>query len=425
MTDLLRDQWGFRGFVVTDYTGINELVPHGVAKDEKEASELAANAGIDMDMTGAVFSKYLLQSVQEGKVAEETINNAARSILEMKFILGLFDDPYRYLSEEREKNTIMRPDFLQEARESAARSIVLLKNNNNFFPLAKNQSVTVALIGPMVKDKINQNGEWAGKGDREQSISLFEGLTEKYKGTGVRFLYATGCDLLTDDRTGFDEAIRVASQADLVIAAMGEDFNYSGEAASRTNIQLPGAQQQLLKELKETGKPIGLVLMNGRPLDLSWEDENIDAIMEAWYLRTMAGHGLADVIAGDYNPSARLTMSFPRTVGQIPIYYNHKNTGRPLPPEDPQMDYKSSYLDVPNSPLYPFGYGLSYTTFDISNLRLDKTAFSTGETITVTADVTNTGSTDGELVVQLYIRDLVASVTRPVKELKGFDKITH
>lgn len=422
-TDILRNQWNFKGFVVTDYTGINELVPHGVARDEAEAAVLAVNAGIDMDMTGATFIKYLKNAVEAGDVLESTINNAARHILEMKFILGLFDDPYRYLNNEREKATIMKPEFLQAARESAARSIVLLKNDKQLLPITKNKSLTVALIGPMVKDKINQNGEWAGQGNREQSISLFEGLTEKYAGSNVKFIYTTGCDLTTNNETGFSEALATAKRADIVLAAMGEDFNWSGEAASRTNIQLPGAQQALLKELKKTGKPIALVLMNGRPLDLSWENENVDAILEAWYLGTMAGHGIADVIAGDYNPSGHLTMSFPRNVGQIPIYYNQKNTGRPLPPNDPKMDYKSSYLDVANTPLYPFGYGLSYTTFAINDMKVSSPSFGPGQTIDITANVTNTGALDGEMVVQLYVRDLIGSVTRPVKELKGFKKI--
>lgn len=423
MTDLLRNQWGFNGFVVTDYTGMNELVAHSIVNNEKEAGELAANAGIDMDMNGAIYSKYLVESVKEGKVPEAQIDRAVKSILEMKFLLGLFDDPYRYLDNEREKNTIMKSEYLQAAREAAARSIVLLKNKNNFFPIAKDKSLTIALIGPMVKDKINQNGEWAGRGVREESASLFEGLTEKYKGTNVRFLYAEGCDLLTDDRSKFAQAIAVARQADVILAAMGEDFNWSGEAACRTNIQLPGAQQVLLKELKKTGKPLGLLVVNGRPLDLSWEDENVDAILEAWYLGTMAGHGMADVISGDYNPSARLTMSFPRNVGQVPIYYNHKPTGRPLPVEAPETDYKSKYVDSPNSPLYPFGYGLSYTTFSVSNLKLDQESFSKGGKINATVEVANTGNRDGELVVQMYIRDVAGSVTRPVKELKGFEKV--
>lgn len=423
MTDLLRKDWGFNGFVVTDYTGMNELVAHSIVADEKEAGELAANAGIDMDMNGAIYSKYLVQSVQEGKVAEETINRAVASILEMKFILGLFDDPFRYLDTEREKNTIMKPEFLQEARESSARSIVLLKNDKNFFPISKDKPVTVALIGPMVKDKVNQNGEWAGRGVREESVSLFEGLTEKYAGTNVKFIYAEGCDLLTDNQSKFAEAVATARRADIVLAAMGEDFNWSGEAACRTDLKLPGAQQALLKELKKTGKPMGLILMNGRPLDLSWEDQHVDGILEAWYLGTMAGHGMADVISGDYNPSARLTMSFPRSVGQVPIYYNAKPTGRPLPADAPETDYKTKYMDMPNSPLYPFGYGLSYTTFAVDGLRLDQPSFTKGGKITVTAEVSNTGSVDGETIVQVYIRDLAGSVTRPVKELKGFEKV--
>ncbi|MEG1617547.1 MAG: glycoside hydrolase family 3 N-terminal domain-containing protein [Bacteroidales bacterium] len=422
-TDVLRDQWNFNGFVVTDYTAINELVPHGIAKDDEEAAVLAANAGIDMDMTGGVFMKHLADQVKAGKVSEGQIDAAVRRILEMKFILGLFEDPFKYLDAEKEKATILKPEFLEAARKNAARSIVLLKNENKFFPIKKEEQKTIALIGPMVKNRESMNGEWAGRGYRDQSASLFDGLTEKYKDTGVKFIYAEGCDEVTPGTSGFAEALAAARKADVILLGMGEDFNWSGEAASRTDIKLPASQQDLLKELKKLGKPMGLVLMNGRPLDLSWEDENVDAILEAWYLGTMAGHGMADVIAGDYNPSGKLTMSFPRNVGQLPLYYNHKNTGRPLPANDPKMDYRSSYLDVANTPLYPFGYGLSYTDFSISNLSLDKKAMNMNETLKITADVTNTGDVDGEEVVQLYIRDIAASVTRPVKELKGFTKI--
>lgn len=422
-SDVLRDEWNFNGFVVTDYTAINELIPHGVAADEPHAARLAANAGIDMDMTGGVFLKNLKAEVEAGRVSEAVIDRAVRRILEMKFIIGLMDDPFRYLDPEREKATILKPEFLEVARDAGRKSIVLLKNDNAFFPIDPTQSKTIALIGPMVKNKRSMNGEWAGRGDRNQSASLFEGLTERYKDTPVRFLYAEGCDLMKPGTDGFAQALSVARQADIVLVAAGEDFNWSGEAACRTDITLPGSQRDLLKELKKTGKPIGLVLMNGRPLDLSWEDQNVEAIMEAWYLGTMAGHAMADVIAGDYNPSAKLTMSFPRNVGQLPIYYNHKNTGRPMPADRPETDYRSSYLDVPNSPLYPFGYGLSYTTFDIANMKLSSNAIAKGETLTITADVTNTGDRDGEEIVQLYIRDLVGSVTRPVKELKGFSKV--
>ncbi len=422
-TDVLRDQWKFRGFVVTDYTAINELIPHGVAKNEEEAAELAVNAGIDMDMNGSIFIKYLPDLVKEGKVSEATLDRAVRPILEMKFLLGLFDDPYRYLNNEREKNTIMKPEFLQLAREAGKKSVVLLKNEKRFFPIDANKSQTVALIGPMVKDRVNLNGEWAGRGNREQSVPVYQGLTEAYKGSKVNFVYAQGCDLTTDNRQGFAEALAVARKADIVLAVMGEDFNWSGEAASRVNIKLPGAQQDLLKELVKLGKPVGLVLMNGRPLDLSWEDKNVDAIMEAWYLGTMAGYSIADVVSGAYNPSARLTMSFPRSVGQSPLYYNHKNTGRPIDPTAPKTDYRSFYIDEENTPLYPFGYGLSYTTFEITKLRLDQNVLEKDGKITVTADVKNTGDKAGEQVVQLYIQDLVGSVTRPVKELKGFEKV--
>lgn len=422
-TDILRDEWNFNGLVVTDYTAINELVPHGVARDEAQAAELAANAGIDMDMTGAVYIKHLMKQVEEGKVSEATIDKAVCRILEMKFLLGLFDDPYRYLDKEREKNTIMKPEFLQVAREAAVRSMVLLKNDNSYFPVDRTTPRTIALIGPMVKEQQSLNGEWAGRGARDQSVTLFTGLLEKYKDSAVKFVYAEGCDLTTDNESGFAGALAAARNADIILVAMGEDFNWSGEAASRSDIKLPGAQQRLLKELKKTGKPMGLILVNGRPLDLSWEAENVDAILEAWYPGTMTGHAIADVIAGDYNPSAKLTMSFPRNVGQLPIYYNHKSTGRPIDPKNPKVDYRSFYLDVPNTPLYPFGYGLSYTSFEIKNLKLEKEQLEKGGTLTVTAEVSNTGNYDGEEVVQLYIRDLVGSVTRPVKELKGFEKV--
>lgn len=420
---VLRKEWDFKGFVVTDYTAINELVPHGVAADEREAAEKAVNAGIDMDMNGSVYMQNLPELVADGKVKESVIDDAVRPILEMKFLLGLFDDPYRYLDSAREKNTIMKPEFLQVAREAGRKSVVLLKNEKRMLPIDRNVPQTVALIGPMVKDRVNQNGEWAGRGDREKSVSLYDGLLEAYKGSKVKFLYARGCDLTTEDESGFGEAMDVAGRADRILVAMGEDFNWSGEAASRTDIRLPGAQQALLKELVKLGKPVALVLMNGRPLDLSWEDKHVDAILEAWYLGTMAGHALADVISGDYNPSGHLTLSFPRNVGQLPLYYNHKSTGRPIDLQNPTVDYRSFYIDSPNTPLYPFGYGLSYTNFKIRNLRMDSNVLRKKGEIKVTAEVENTGDRDGEELVQLYIRDLVGSVTRPVKELRGYRKV--
>lgn len=422
MTDILRKEWDFKGFVVTDYTGINELVPHGVAANEKQAGELALNAGIDMDMTGAVFVKHMKQSVAEGKVSVATIDQAVRRILEMKFILGLFDDPFKYLDEARAKANLLQPEYMKVAREASAKSIVLLKNNG-VFPIEKKRALTVAVVGPFAQDRMNLNGEWAGLGDRKMSVPLYEALVEKYAGSQVKVVYAEGCGIEQRDAAKLAEAVQTAQKADVVIAAVGEDFNWSGEAACRTDIQLPAVQRELLQALKATGKPVGMILFSGRPLDLSWEDTAIDGIMQAWYLGTQSGNGIADVVAGDYNPSGRLVMSFPRNVGQLPLYYNHKNTGRPLNEMGPKADYKSSYLDVDNTPLYPFGYGLSYTDFTVTNLRLNRSVFSKGETLVVTADVKNTGAREGESVVQLYVRDLVGSVTRPVKELKGFSKI--
>ncbi len=423
MTDILRKEWDFKGFVVSDYTGINELVFHGIAEDNKHAAELAANAGIDMDMTGATFINYLTKLVEEGKVSEKTIDNAARRVLEMKFILGLFDDPYRYLDENRAKATLQKPEFMDVARKAASQSVVLLKNNNNILPIKKDTPKKVALIGAMIKDSINLNGEWQGRGKREQSVSLFKGLQEVYKDSNVQFSYAQGTTLTESTPQSIAQAVATAKNSDVVLVALGEDFNWSGEAACLTDIRLHAAQRELLKALKQTGKPIALLVFSGRPLDLSWEDANVDAILQVWFPGTQGGRGIADVVAGNYNPSGRLVMSFPRSVGQVPVYYNQKNTGRPVDMNNPQGDYKSKYEDSPITPLYPFGYGLSYTTFDIKNAKLDKTELSKDGNLTATASVTNTGATDGEIVVQLYVRDLVGSVTRPVKELKGFKKI--
>ncbi|OPZ32139.1 MAG: Periplasmic beta-glucosidase precursor [Bacteroidetes bacterium ADurb.BinA174] len=425
LTDILRNEWGFKGFVVSDYTGINELVPHGVAKDEKHAAQLAANAGVDMDMTGATFIKYLEESVKEGKVSEQVIDNAVRTILEIKFLLGLFDDPYRYLDEDRAQQNTMTPEFMETARKAVASSVVLLKNENNILPITKESGKTIALIGPLMNDSVNLNGEWAGLGDRNKSIPILKGLTDKYIGTSVKLIYAEGSTITETSAAKIAEAVAAARKSDIVIAAMGEDFNWSGEAAVRTDIRLPNAQLELLKALKATGKPIVLITLSGRPLDLSWEDENLDAILHAWFPGTQGGHGIADVVAGDYNPSGRLVMSFPRNIGQIPIYYNQKSTGRPVDLNNEKIDYKSSYLDTSITPLYPFGYGLSYTTFAISDVTTDKKTMQTvKDKITVSASVKNTGAKDGEIVVQLYVRDLVGTVTRPIKELKGFQKVS-
>lgn len=425
LTDVLREKWGFKGFVVTDYTSINEMVPHGYARDLKQAGEQAMNAGVDMDMQGAVYMENLAKSITEGKVDMKRIDAAVKSILEMKYRLGLFDNPYRYADEAREKATIYKPEFLDAARDVARKSIVLLKNKDNVLPLAATAK-SIAVIGPLGNSKEDMIGSWSAAGDRRtRPVSLLEGLqTRAPKGTSVAYARGAGYRFDEAGKTdGFDEALALAQKSDVIIAAMGERWDMTGEAASRTSLDLPGEQQALLEELKKTGKPIILVLMSGRPNSIEWADANVDAILEAWYPGTMGGHAIADVLYGDYNPSGKLPVTFPRTVGQVPIHYDMKNTGRPIELGAPGAKYVSRYLNTPNTPLYPFGYGLSYTSFGYSPVTLDKAKIRPGESLTATVTVTNSGARDGEEVVQLYVRDLVGSVTRPVKELKGFQKI--
>ena len=423
LRDILREEWGFKGFVVSDYTSINEMVPHGYAKDEKDAARIGMNAGVDMDMMGGVYKNYLKELVEEGKVSEDYINEACRRILLAKFKLGLFDDPYRYIDEKREATTKYKPEFLTKAREIAAASSVLLQNKNQTLPLSKGTK-KIAFIGPLVKDEYDILGNWAAKGDRKgQAVSVFEGVSEYLKANQI--MYAKGCDILKDDTSGFDEAIAVSKQADVIVLVMGEGHHMSGEAASRTNLKIPGIQPKLIKEIREANptKKIILVLMNGRPLNLSDEVNLVDAILEAWFPGTMGGAGIADVLFGVYNPSGKLTVTFPRNVGQVPIYYNMKNTGRPIPEANPGEDYKSNYIDSPNSPLFSFGHGLSYTSFEYSDFKLSSETLTRNGSIQASITVTNSGTKDGHEVVQLYIHDKVGSVTRPVKELKGFEKI--
>ena len=420
--DILRDEWGFNGFVVTDYTAINELVNHGYAENEKHAAELAINSGIDMDMMSGAYRRFLKELVIEGEVNETLINEACRKILIAKFKLGLFDDPYRYSNEQREGETIYRPEFLESARKIASKSSVLLKNNNKALPLNNKQSI--ALIGPLAKDKRNIIGNWAAAGDRNgKAISIFQGIKEYLDESTIMF--AKGCDINSNDYSGFDEAVNIAKKADKILMVLGEDYNMSGEAASRTNIKLPGIQTQLIKTLRDElpNKEIILILMNGRPLDLTIEDSLVDAILEVWYPGTSGGIGVADVLFGKYNPSAKLPITFPRNVGQVPIYYNIKNTGRPISNDKPTEDYKSNYIDSPNTPLYPFGHGLSYTTFEYSEINLSKKQLRESEILKASLTITNTGDYDGHEIVQLYVHDKVGSITRPVKELKGFKKI--
>lgn len=418
LTEILRDEWGFEGFVVTDYTSINEMVPHGVVANDKEAGALAFEAGVDMDMQGGIFQQHLPALVKEGEFEEAEIDESVRRILRMKYKLGLFEDPYRYSDEEREKETIMKTEFLEAARDVAKRSIVLLKNENNLLPLQKNTE-TIAVIGPLADNQEDVIGNWHASGDANDAITLLTGIKEKV-GEEVNILYAKGSGINDTTKTGFGEAVAAANRADVVILAVGEAETMSGEAASRSSIDLPGVQLDLVKEIHKTGKPIVVVLMNGRPLTINWINENIPSVLETWFLGTQTGHAIADVVFGDYNPSGKLPVTFPRSVGQIPIYYDMKNTGRPLS----DNKYTSKYLDIPNTPLYPFGYGLSYTTFEYSDIELDKNSFSGDDKIIASVTVTNTGEYAGEEVVQMYVRDLVGSVTRPVKELKGFEKIS-
>ena len=421
MDKVLRQEWGFDGFIVTDYTAINEMISHGFAADEKHAGELSANIGVDMDMQGAVYQNHLKKSVEEGKVTVKMIDDAVRRILIKKFELGLFDDPYRYSDEAREKAVVFSDEMMQHARDAGRKSIVLLKNENvsgsPLLPLSKTTK-TIALIGPLADAKEDMLGSWHAAGDASKVVTLLTALKEAAPNANI--LFAEGCSTEEGDRSGFAKALETARQADIVIMAVGENYRQSGEASSRSDIDLPGAQQALLEEIYATGKPIVAVVMAGRPLTIGWMDENIPAIVNAWHLGTMAGPAIADVLFGDYNPSGKLTITFPRNVGQIPIYYSMKNTGRPF---DENNKYTSKYLDIPNTPLYPFGYGLSYTTFEYRGLHLDKKSIGFGETLTVEVTITNAGKYAGEETVQLYTRDLVGSVTRPVKELKGFKKI--
>ncbi|MGB0177329.1 MAG: beta-glucosidase BglX, partial [Owenweeksia sp.] len=367
-TDILRNEWDFKGFVVTDYTAINEMVPHGVVANEKEASELALNAGVDMDMQGGVYNAHLAELIKEGKITEEQVNTAVRRILESKWDLGLFKDPYLYLDEKREKKTLYSKELMDHSLESAKRSIVLLKNENNLLPLSK-EVKSIALIGPLGDNQEDLLGSWHASGNETKVVTILQGLKEKAPNAKITYVKGTGFGFDGDDsKDEFEAAVNAARSADVVILAVGENYRQNGEAASRSDITLPGVQQELVEEVMKAGKPTVALVGAGRPLDISWMDENVPAIVNTWHLGTMHGRAVAEVLFGDYNPSGKLTITFPRNVGQIPIYYSMKNTGRPF---DANNKYTSKYLDVPNTPLYPFGYGLSYTTFDYSDLNIN------------------------------------------------------
>ncbi len=414
LNEILKKEWKFKGFVVTDYTSINEMMAHGVVADLKGAAELAALAGVDMDMQGMAYGDYLVQLVKEGKVLEEKIDDAVRRILAMKFRLGLFDDPYRYCNESLEKEVVFSKEHLEKARDVARKSFVLLKNEKQILPLVKDKKI--ALIGFLADSREDMLGSWYGAGKAEGVVTIFEGLKEQFP----HISYAKGCDVDTNDKSGFGQAITVARNADVVVFVMGEKGNMSGEAASRSDISVPGVQTELLAELKKTGKPVVVLLANGRPLVIQKENELADAIMEIWFPGSQAGTAVADVLSGAYNPSGKLPATFPLSLGQIPIFYNMKNTGRPIKGDE---KYTSRYLDVSNEPLFPFGYGLSYTAFSYSDCSLSSNEMTENGSIEISTVVTNTGNYDGHEIVQLYVRDLVGSVTRPVKELKGFRKV--
>jgi len=440
LTTLLREEWQFRGFVVTDYTATNEMSNHGLG-DLKTVSALALKAGTDMDMVGEGFLTTLKQSLADGSIQTTDIDNACRRVLEAKYRLGFFEDPFRYLDETLAAQSLQKPEYVAAARDLATRSIVLLKNQNQLLPLSKTGKL--AVIGPLADSRPDMLGTWAMGGQEGQVVTVLEAV-RKACGTSAQIRHAKGSEFTSDPMLSravnfftplpaqnatekevqseelLKEALEVANQSDVVIAVLGEPAAWSGEAASRADIGIPDVQQKLLRAIVATGKPVVLVLINGRPLTLVWENEHVPAILEAWAGGQEAGNAIADVLFGHYNPSGKLTTSFPYSVGQIPVYYNARNTGRPM---DPNQKFTSKYLDIPNDPLYPFGYGLSYTTFNFSEPSVSKSILKGNENLVVTVSVSNAGRFAGEEVVQLYVRDPVASVSRPLKELKAFEKV--
>jgi len=427
--DILKGKWGFDGFVVSDWGSIEEMIPHGYAKDKEHAAEIAANAGSDMDMESYAYVKYLVKLVEEGRVNEDLITDAAKRVIRVKFELGLFDDPYKYLDEAREKEVVGSKEIHEASLDMAKKSVVLLKNENNILPLQK-QGQKIALIGALASDKSSPLGGWRGVSQDGEAVSVLEGM-QQYKGNKV--MYAKGADVVKknpafifevtlneDDKSGFSQAVSTAKKADVVVMVLGEVGFQSGEGRSRSEIGLPGVQQELLEKVYAVNKNVVLVLNNGRPLALPWAAKNIPAIVEGWHLGNQTGNAIAQVLYGDYNPSGKLPMSFPRAVGQSPLYYNYKNTGRPT--DKGEIVFWSHYSDVENTPLFPFGHGLSYTQFKYSDISVSN-KFKEDKTVEVTFSLTNTGDVKGKEVVQLYIQDLYASVTRPVRELKGFDLV--
>src|SRR6266540_1304072 len=417
LTQVLRNEWKFDGFVVSDYTAVAELINHGLAANGSEAARLAINAGVDMEMVSRLYNQNGSKLLEQHGISEATIDEAVRRILRIKFRLGLFDKPYS--DESHEAGSIFTPDHLAAARAVAARSMVLLKNEKQLLPLSRNLK-SIAVIGPLADNKLDMLGSWSGDGKPDDAVTLLQGIKTKVSGQ-TRVSYAQGCEITDESTAGFAEAVRNAREADIVILAIGESASMSGEAAVRSSLDIPGRQLDLSKAIMQTGKPVVVVLMNGRPLTIGWIAESVPAVLEAWFAGTQAGNAIADVLFGDVNPGGKLPVTFPRSVGQEPLYYNHLNTGRP---PDEKNKYTSKYLDLPWTPLFPFGYGLSYTQFRLANMQLSGKQIPVDGTLTVTLDVQNVGQRSGDEVVQLYLRALAGSVARPVKELKGFQRIT-
>ncbi|MDO8548614.1 MAG: glycoside hydrolase family 3 C-terminal domain-containing protein, partial [Ignavibacteria bacterium] len=425
LTEVLRNEWKWDGVIISDWNSIGELVKHRFAKDKKDAALKGFTAGVDIDMAGDtidgnVYSPHLKNLVEEGLISEDKIDESVRRVLKMKYKLGLFEDPYVDIEFFKNNTGKVGGKSYKDsiALQLAKESIVLLKDENNLLPIKKNIK-SIALIGPLANNPEDVLGVWSAAGKPDDVVTVLQGL-KNLLGDNTEINFVKGCNINDDDTSGFKEAVEMAKKSDVVILVVGEEREMSGEAASKTDLNIPGVQEELVKRIYSTGVPTIVVLMNGRPLTLNWISESISALVEAWFLGDQTGNAIAQVLFGDYNPSGKLPITFPRSTGQIPIYYYQKSTGRPVIEEN---KYTSKYLDSPNTPLYPFGYGLSYTTFSYNNIRMDKNRINKNDLVTVSVDVTNTGKLEGEEVVQLYIQDEFASITRPVKELKGFQKI--
>ena len=419
LTDVLRDKWGFEGFVVSDWNSIAELLNHGVVKDRVDAGKKALTAGIDMDMTSGIFGEEILKSVKKGDISEKLVDKAVRRILEAKYKLGLFDDPFQYCKVEVEKEEILKDEHIKAAKEMARKSIVLLKNKDGVLPLKKDLG-TVAVIGSLANDTRSPLGSWKAFGEEKDVVTVLEGIKDAVS-KGTKVIYSKGFDIKGNDRSGFKEAVSVAAEADMVVLVLGESDDMSGEARSRSEIDLPGVQREFAKKIAGRGTEVVVVLMNGRPLAIPWLAENVPAILETWFLGIQSGNAIADVLFGDYNPGGKLVVTVPRSVGQIPYFYYHKNTGRPASEEANQ--HTARYFDLPVTPLYPFGHGLSYTEFKYSKLKIKNKKVKANDSLEISFSIKNTGKIAGSEVIQLYIKDVVASIAPPVKKLVGFKRI--